>query len=394
MTLDQQTLSLATGIVVLTAGLLFVVETVFRRDSTTSRLWSLGYLAGILTAFSYLLWSSSPSMWWAVAVGNAAFVVSAGAIWNGNRSYNGRRSYVEVTLLLAVITGFAAGIAGPDGGDWAGAPVWFASVAVLAGFGAAETWRGALRKDVNARGLSVVLTVESLLFAARFVTYFVFGTSSYVFTDVLGTATASILTMVLMVVAAVSMSVLRSETSFAHARRRSTPVFTARRLVDDQSFQQVAADRLERAHNHDERVALLHVDLDDLETINTAFGRSVADLVITAYATTVRNGTPTSSVIGEVGAGRISIVFTEAQPGAGLSTATALRRALLDTDIPEAPGASLTASIGVATTEHFGYDLEPLHQAARRAADDASAAGGNRVSDAWLLEVSKRPDWR
>ena len=54
--------------------------------------------------------SSSPGMWWAVAVGNAAFVMSAGAIWNGNRSYNGRRSYIEVTLLLAVVTGFAAGM--------------------------------------------------------------------------------------------------------------------------------------------------------------------------------------------------------------------------------------------------------------------------------------------
>ena len=392
MTLDQQTLSLATGIVVLTAGLLFVFETVVRRDSTTSRLWSLGYLGGMLTAFSYLLWASSPTMWWAVAVGNAAFVVSAGAIWNGNRSFNGRRSLVEVTLAAAVATGLAAAVAGPDGGDWAGAPVWLLCVAVLAGLGAAESMTGALRKDINARGLTIVLTLQSALFAARLVAYFLFGTESDVFASYLGTMTTSIVTIVLMVVAAVSMSVLRSETSFARSRSRTTPVFTARRLVDNESFQQVAADRLERALNHDERVALLHVDLDDLDTINTAFGRSIADVVITAYATTIRNATPTSSVIGEVGAGRISIVFTEAQPGAALATATSLRRALLDTDVPEAPGASLTASIGVATTEHYGHDLDHLHQAARAAADDASASGGNRVSDAWLLELSRRPD--
>lgn len=393
MTLDQQTLSLATGIVVLTAGLLFVLETVLKRDSTTSRLWSLGYLGGMLTAFSYLLWASAPSMWWAVAVGNAAFVVSAGGIWNGNRSFNGRRSLVEVTLVASLVTGLAAVVEGPDGGDWAGAPVWLACVAVLAGAGAVETRRGALRKDINARGLTVVLTLQSALFAARFITFFAFGTQSVVFSRYLGTATTSILTIILMVVAAVSMSVLRSETAFARSRRRTSPVFTARGLVDGESFRQVCADRLERAQNHDERVALVHVDLDDLDTINTAFGRSVADLVIAAYAKTIRNATPTSSVIGEVGPGRISVVFTERQPGAALSTATALRRALLDTDVPDAPGASLTASIGVATTEHFGYELDPLHAAARGAADDASAAGGNRVSDAWLLEVSKRDDW-
>jgi len=270
--------------------------------------------------------------------------------------------------------------------------VWLLCVAVLAGLGAAESMTGALRKDINARGLTIVLTLQSALFAARLVAYFLFGTESDVFASYLGTMTTSIVTIVLMVVAAVSMSVLRSETSFARSRSRTTPVFTARRLVDNESFQQVAADRLERALNHDERVALLHVDLDDLDTINTAFGRSIADVVITAYATTIRNATPTSSVIGEVGAGRISIVFTEAQPGAALATATSLRRALLDTDVPEAPGASLTASIGVATTEHYGHDLDPLHQAARAAADDASASGGNRVSDAWLLELSRRPD--
>ena len=393
MTLDQQTLSLATGIVVFTAGLLFVLETVLKRDSTTSRLWSLGYLGAMLTSFSYLLWSSQPGMWWAVAVGNAAFVLGSGAIWNGNRSFNGRRSLIEVTLVAAVVTGLAAAAAGPDGGDWAGAPVWLLCVAVLAGLGAAETLTGDLRKDINARGLTVVLSLQSLLFAARFVAYFVSGTESDVFSHWLGSITTSIVTMVLMVVAAVSMSVLRSETAFAGSRNRTSPVFTARRLVDNDSFLQVASDRLERAQNHGERVALLHVDLDDLETINTAFGRSVADIVMTAYATTIRNGTPTSSVIGEVGPGRISIVFTEVQPGSGLATATALRRALLDTDVPDAPGASLTASIGVATTEHYGYELDALYRAARTATDDASTSGGNRVSDAWLLEVSQRPDW-
>ena len=56
MTLDQQTLSIAAGLVVLTTGTLFVLETLVKRDSTTSRLWSLAYLAGILTAVSYVLW--------------------------------------------------------------------------------------------------------------------------------------------------------------------------------------------------------------------------------------------------------------------------------------------------------------------------------------------------
>lgn len=382
MTLDQQTLSLATGLVVLTAGTVFVLETLLNRDSTTSRLWSLAYLAGILTSISYVLWATMPSAWWAVAVGNAAFVVSAGAIWSGCRSFNGRRSLLWVVVVAGVLAAAAVVLEGPDGGDWAGAYVWLLGVAVFSALGAAETFTRSMGKDANARGLSMVLLAEGVLFLARFVVLLGWGPENIVFHTYLGTATTSIVTIILMIVAAVTMSVMRADTSPRARMGASAPLFSRRGLMGCDAFEQVLTDRLARAAEHSESVSLLHVHLDDLEEIGIAFGRTAADLVLGESVATVRRIVPASAVIGDAGTGRLVVASSGVSPGEDIALATVLRRALLDVDVPEAPGAKVTASIGAATTDRVGYRVTILSDAARRASDQATTEGGNRVVSA------------
>ncbi|SDB89871.1 diguanylate cyclase (GGDEF) domain-containing protein [Sanguibacter gelidistatuariae] len=382
MTLDPQTLSVATGIVVLTAGMVFVLETIFRRDSTTSRLWSLAYLAGILTSVSYMLWATLPTAWWAVAVGNGAFVVSAGAIWSGCRSFNGRRSLIGVVLLAGALAAGAVVLDGPDGGEWAGAHVWLLGVGTFSALGVAETFTRSMRRDINARGLSVVLIAEGVLFLTRFVVLVGWGTEHVVFSTYLGTTPMSVVTIVLMIVAAVTMSVMRSEAGPRARMGGTARVFSRRGLINVDVLEQVLDDCLARAAESEEAFTLLHLHLDDLEEIGIAFGRSAADLVLDEYAATVRRVAPVSAIIGEAGAGRLLVAVPGTAPGEEITLATVLRRALLDVVVPEAPGAKVTASIGAATTHRLGYDVAQLSRAARAASDEATAAGGNRVASA------------
>lgn len=379
MTLDQQTLSVATGLVVLTAATVFILETLLNRDSRTSRVWSLAYLAGILTALSYALWATMPEAWWTVAVGNGAFVVSAGAIWSGCRSFNGRRSLVWVAMAAGVATAAAAVVEGPDAGDWAGAHVWLLGVGVFSVLGVAETFTGSMRNDANARGLSVVLVVEAALFLTRFVVLVAWGTEHVVFRSYLGTATTSIVTIVLMVVAAVTMSVMRADASPRARIGATARLFSRRGLICADSFEQILADRLDRSADREEAVALVHLQIDDLGEIAIAFGRSAADLVLGDFVARVRRTAPASAIVGDAGSGRIDVAVSGMSPGEEIALATALRRAVLDIDVPDLPGAKVTASIGTASTHTSGYDAAALSEAARAACAEASVEGGNRV---------------
>ena len=80
--LDLFSVLVATAVVVNVSGVLFIVETMLRRDEGAGRIWALAFLGGMLTTLAYIIWVQSPeAAWWAVAVGNAAFVTGTGCMW-------------------------------------------------------------------------------------------------------------------------------------------------------------------------------------------------------------------------------------------------------------------------------------------------------------------------
>ncbi len=70
VTFDLASVLVMTALVVNVSGILFIVETLLRRDEGAGRVWALAFLAGMLTTLSYIVWVQSPGAWWAVAVGN------------------------------------------------------------------------------------------------------------------------------------------------------------------------------------------------------------------------------------------------------------------------------------------------------------------------------------
>ena len=80
MTLDLASVVLMTALVVNVSGVLFIAETLLRRDEGAGRIWALGFLAAMLTTLAYTMWTQDPSAWWAITVGNAAFVAGTGCM--------------------------------------------------------------------------------------------------------------------------------------------------------------------------------------------------------------------------------------------------------------------------------------------------------------------------
>lgn len=382
MTFDLVTVSFATAVVVTVAGVVFLLETLLHAPSDTTRLWSVSFLSGILTTFCYLVWAlGQPGAWVATAVGNTSFTLSAGFLWLGCRRFNGHGVHLPVTIVGAVslAAGAAALLAGPDGGDWAGAAVMFAGIAVFSTLGAIESRRGVMGAQTVALTVTAVLVLTAVYYIARTAVFLVLGPESRVFLTWFGTVTTSFLTITLTITALAGFSVLRATESTLRGRGQAATLgVSADGLLDPSSFETVLQRGLERAEREKAGVAVVALRLDDLPEIATAFGTQEAATIVTTWRTAVADGSPLGAVVGEEGPYGVMVAMQLASLTEARSVATKLQqrviRAMTDAEAAVIP----VVGVGLATTDLVGYDAAALidssNDAARRSAAAADAA--------------------
>ncbi|MEO9095630.1 MAG: diguanylate cyclase [Microbacteriaceae bacterium] len=382
MQFDTWTLALASAIVVVVSSTMYIIGTLAYKDNDTGRIWSVAYMSGMLTTLSFLVFSLSADAWWAGGVGNTAMVVGSGLFWGGCRVRNGRRPLYPVIATAGVAAALAAWLQGPAGGAWAGAEVYFAGVAVFAAAAALELARGRQHQEIGSVTLTVIFSVQSAFYLLRLIGLTVFGADSEFFLESVGSNTTAIVTMILIPVLATTMSNMRAERA-----RSGTAIFhdygqtgyTEQKVLRADSFEIVVEDWLERCQHHGESLALLHLNLDNLSEINTAFGRAQGDLVLGHYISFVRRFGPPHSDIGQAGPGRLVMATPIADAEDARAAAAALQTILLEAPITQLAGLRPTLSVGVALSGPCGYDFQRMNCAAREACDEASSAGGNRV---------------
>lgn len=377
MTLDTYTILVTAGAVVGISGVTFIVNTVLRQNSEYGRLWSLAFIAGILETVSYLVWAAGPGAWWAASVGNGALVLALAFMWSGCRVYNSRsRSFAWLSVVAGVVVVLVSLAPGPDGGAWSGAAEVYAGVAVFSGLAGWETLRGALARTANGRVLTVVFTVVAVYYAARFAVFLAFGDSSAMFLEWFGTVTTTFIAIVLVVVAAISMSVLQPGAMATRGARSDQPGvvrITGVATVDD--FEEQATDWLARARRDREDLVLLDVEIDNLPTINTAFGREVGDDAIRLVGRLAAETAPSAALVGYLGRARYLVLTTKPVLGEAADIAEHMQTALVLTPVDPEQGVRAIASFGIATTDAHGYALDELVVAAHAAVLPGDAVG-------------------
>ncbi|MFB8386029.1 hypothetical protein ACFC3F_02695 [Microbacterium sp. NPDC055910] len=377
MTLDLFSVSVMTTVVVVASSVVFILGSILRRDDGAGRMWGLAFLAAVLTSVSYLVWSAAPEAWWAIAIGNGAFVAIPGCIWLGCRAYNTRRMLVAglVVAATAVVAIGAVVVAGPEGGGWAGAPVMFVGILIFAALGAVESLRGDMGRNRNAWSLVAVLGFQSVFYLVRTVVFLVAGPESDVFRTWLDTIPTSFITTLTTIVAVVVTSVLLSD------RAGSVGVVASRdlALTDDDvlpelSFAYVLLGMSGRARRRGELVGVISVRIDDLPAISTAFGTEAAASVADAFRTVVRRFAPTSAFVGQDGPTGLFVGIQPGSPAEARRTAERIRRGLFD-ELSGVVGAVIpVVGVGVTLSDTTGYEPAALMRGARRAATDAAHA--------------------
>ncbi|PZU37856.1 MAG: hypothetical protein DI573_10835 [Microbacterium sp.] len=376
MVFDLFTTSMLAAVVVVVSGVLFIVESVVRKDAGAGRVWSLAFLGAILSTLCYLAWAAGIDPWIAVAVGNAAFVAGTGSMWLGCRSFNGRILRVPAIIVSAasVAALVAVLIEGPDGGDWAGAVVMFVALATFAILGSIESRRGAMGRHATAIGLTVVLAFQGLFYTARTLVFLAAGPESAIFQTWFGSITVSFLTVILTIVAVVTISVLRGTPATRTMGDAATLALSPDGVLLPGSFERVLGPVLDRARQSGERIAVIALRIDDLPHIATAFGPLEAEDITREWRAGVRRYAPTTAMIGETDTAGLVVGFPPSSIGDARRIASRIHRRVLDDFATMGTAVVPVVGVGIALTDSIGYDADQMVRAASEAATRSASS--------------------
>jgi diguanylate cyclase (GGDEF)-like protein len=167
----------------------------------------------------------------------------------------------------------------------------------------------------------------------------------------------------------------RSQLRFMRLARRDglTDIFNRQHFVEEaeQSLRYVAKSQ--------RGACLILIDLDHFKNINDSHGHVAGDQVLKRAVSICQQHLHSCDVFGRLGGEEFGILLPDCTPIQALERAEYIRQtiqALPEDDHGHIP---LTASFGIASTTHHGYDLRCLLVAADRALYRAKHNGRNRV---------------
>jgi len=150
-------------------------------------------------------------------------------------------------------------------------------------------------------------------------------------------------------------------------------------------FMELAGRELARARRHNRQVSLLYIDIDDLGSVNTTFGRPAGDELISAAGTAISRTCRAEDYLWHHGEDEFAIILSETDAGTAAKVAERLavqiRAAAELIDVSTA----LSACIGFATFPDNAQTVFDLFKTAKSALYLAKAAGKGEVHGAEAL---------
>lgn len=129
-----------------------------------------------------------------------------------------------------------------------------------------------------------------------------------------------------------------------------------------------------------EPIALLVLDLDSFKQVNDRFGHDVGDRVLVQFAQVAETVTRPTDQLYRMGGEEFCFIMPDTELADAIGAAERIRQAFEMSSV-DARGIAVraTVSIGIASADHSGFDLELLLEAADTAVYEAKARGRNQV---------------
>jgi diguanylate cyclase (GGDEF)-like protein len=160
-------------------------------------------------------------------------------------------------------------------------------------------------------------------------------------------------------------------------------------LMNRRSFMAQIERQAARQGHDPEHTSVLLLDLDRFKAINDKYGHDIGDRVLASFAELAAANVRPGDLLYRLGGEEFCVVLLQTDMVAALRVAERIRKAFGAHAYVDAAGTAIvaTVSIGVATGDHAGFDLEILLAAADAALYEAKSRGRNRivVADPQLL---------
>ena len=382
MQVDSYTVLLFGLFVKLLLGGLFVAFWLNSRSSPWFGWWSVALASGSVTAALFMLRGAAQN-YLTIGIGNSFFIVAFVCFWQGARAFERKRPVwlavlgIPATwLAVCAVPGFLENL-----------PfrivVSSVLVATLLVLSALEFWRG--RGEPLASRWPVIFICASLalFFASRIplmgIAPFPFGMLPMQ-PWVLGAFNLFVFAHTLLfAVLVVAMSKERLELE-QRTKAQTDPLTGA---LNRRAFMARGERLLERHRHEGAPLSLLFLDLDHFKSLNDRFGHSGGDDVLTCFVGLVNSCIRPTDFLFRIGGEEFCCLLPHTGAEPAHQVAERIRRQVEAASVIVAGmPVRTTASIGVASTEAFGYDFDALIRYADGAVYAAKRAGRNRVTTA------------
>jgi diguanylate cyclase (GGDEF)-like protein len=186
-----------------------------------------------------------------------------------------------------------------------------------------------------------------------------------------------LLLLVLASIALWTYRIKRSQLRFMRLARRDglTGIFNRQHFVNEAEL------LLQYCRKSSRDACLVLIDLDHFKAVNDTHGHAVGDRVLQRAVEACKTYLRSTDIFGRLGGEEFGILLAECTLEQVLVRAEQIRLAIATTAAGEdAPGIPVSASFGVSSVAHSGYELRQLLIHADEALYRAKREGRNRVS--------------
>ncbi len=143
----------------------------------------------------------------------------------------------------------------------------------------------------------------------------------------------------------------------------------------------LAAEAVARSGSHDMPLTVLMLDIDKFKRINDSHGHDVGDRALVAFVSACRGVVGEVGVLGRLGGEEFAVLLPGVFPGAALTLAEKVRRAVAALSLPLRDDEALgfTVSIGIGALAQGEGDIAPALKRADIGLYRAKQAGRNRI---------------
>lgn len=337
------------------------------------------FLAGLAAA--NLLLRGFGGGFFALGVSVALLIAAMSCTWQGARAFE-RRKPLWLALVIPPAIWLAASQAPVIAGSVSNRVLLSsAMIAPLLGMTAFELWRGRAEPLPSRATVVALFASLSLIFAIRIplvrIAPFPFGAQPAEPAYVAAFNLLLFFHAILLAVLLVAMSKERQELQ----QRTNAQTDSLTGALNRRAFMTRGRRLVLRHQKKSEPLCLLFIDLDHFKALNDRYGHSSGDDVLTAFVTVVHDNIRPTDFLFRIGGEEFCCLLPFTRTEEAFTVAERIRRALEATDVKNAAGAPIrvTVSLGIASTDAFGYDVDTLARRADMAVYAAKRAGRNRV---------------